>query len=123
MFDGNAYGDVSSTAPQMQATAALWTTNAPSEEYPSFVTSDADRFIHFMLNERTREMLGEFCRWEDLVRTETLYNRTKLYNKDATNLQPYHKLRPIPAQQIDLTTIDGRPMNAAEKAAYQNAGY
>lgn len=123
LFDGGTPGDLTPTTTQMQATSALWTTNAASEQYPSFVTSDADRFIHFMLNERTRELLGEFIRWEDLVRTETLFSRTKLYNRDATNIAAYHKLRPIPQQQIDLTTVNGQPMNAAQKAAYQNPGY
>ncbi|HKG69834.1 MAG TPA: hypothetical protein VKA92_13265, partial [Segetibacter sp.] len=66
---------------------------------------------------------GEFYRWEDLVRTETLYDRTKLYNKDATSLQPYHNLRPIPQIQIDLTTLGGKPMTSDEKKAYQNPGY
>ncbi|MDQ3845743.1 MAG: RagB/SusD family nutrient uptake outer membrane protein, partial [Bacteroidota bacterium] len=101
----------------------LFTTNAPSELYPPSVTSTADRFIHFMLNERTRELCGEFYRWEDLARTETLYDRTKLFNKDATNLQPYHRLRPIPQIQIDLTTVNGQPMSGDQKKAYQNQGY
>jgi hypothetical protein len=123
MFDGGTQGDVTSTVSQVQVTPASWTTNAPAEQYPPSVTSDADRFIHFMLNERTRELMGEFIRWEDLVRTETLFTRTKLYNKDATNLATTHKLRPIPQQQIDLTTVNGQPMSAADKLAYQNPGY
>jgi hypothetical protein len=123
MFDGGTQGDVTSTVPQVQVTPASWTTNSPIEQYPPTVTSDADRFIHFMLNERTRELLGEFDRWEDLVRTETLFTRTKLFNKDATNMATTHKLRPIPQQQIDLTTINGQPMSAADKIAYQNPGY
>ena len=48
------------------ATQTLFTTNAPSELYPANVTSTKDRFVHFMLNERTRELCGEFYRWEDL---------------------------------------------------------
>lgn len=123
MFDGGTQGDVNATTSQMQATASLWTTNAPSEQYPPTVTSDAERFIHFMLNERARELLGEFYRWEDLVRTETLVSRTKLYNKDATNLQGFHKLRPIPQFQIDLTTVNGQPMSQTQKNDYQNQGY
>lgn len=122
-WDGGVKGDVSDTYPQLMATDVLFTTNAPSENYPPDVTSTADRFIHFMLNERTREMLGEFCRWEDLVRDELLYSRTKLFNKDATSIADYHKLRPIPQLQIDLTTIDGKQMNNDEKKAYQNPGY
>jgi hypothetical protein len=76
-----------------------------------------------MLNERTRELCGEFYRWEDLVRTETLYDRTKFFNKDATSIQPFHKLRPIPQTQIDLTTNNSQPLTAEQKRTYQNPGY
>jgi len=137
MFDGGVRGDVSNTYPQLIATEALFETNAPSELYPIGVSTKQERFIHFMLNERTRELCGELYRWEDLVRTENLYRRVSAeqgkyvdksgaqvrYNPDATNIQPYHKLRPIPQQQIDLTTSNGQPMDAAMKKTYQNPGY
>jgi hypothetical protein len=112
---------VTNTYPLLQATETLFTTNAPSELYT--VTTVPDRFIHFMLNERTRELCGELNRWEDLVRTETLLSRTVLFNKDATGIREHHKLRPIPQLQIDLTTINGQPMTAEQKKAYQNIGY
>lgn len=106
------------------ATTALFMTNAASELYPSTVTSTDQRFIHFMLNERTRELCGEFYRWEDLVRTETLYDRTRLYNADISpSFAQYHKLRPIPYLQMIAQTVNGKPMTAAEMAAYQNPGY
>lgn len=122
-YDGGTQGDVNSTAPQMLVTADIFTSNAPSEQYPPEVSSITARFIHFMLNERTRELCGEYYRWEDLVRTETLYSRTKRFNLDATFIDEHHKLRPIPSLQIDATTINGKPMTDAEKAAYQNPGY
>lgn len=103
---------------------ALFTTNAASELYPASVTSIPGRFVHFMLNERTREMCGEFYRWEDLVRTETFYERTKLYNPDITaSFALYHKLRPIPYLQMIAQTVNGKPMTAADMASYQNPGY
>lgn len=123
MFDGGTPGDVADTYANLTATTALFTTNAASENYPATVTSTADRFIHFMLNERTRELCGEFYRWEDLVRTETLYDRTKLFNKDATSIIPRDKLRPIPQVQIDATTINGSAMTADQKKSYQNPGW
>lgn len=106
------------------ATAALFTTNASSEQYPSGVVSTTDRFIHFMLNERTRELCGEFYRWEDLVRTETLYDRTKLFNADISpSFAPYHKRRPIPYLQMVAQQVNGKPMSDAQMKEYQNPGY
>ena len=106
------------------ATETLFTTNAPSELYPPTVTSTSDRFIHFILNERTRELCGEFYRWEDLVRTETFFDRTKLYNPDiSASFATYHKLRPIPYLQMIAQTVNGKPMSPTDMAAYQNPGY
>jgi starch-binding outer membrane protein, SusD/RagB family len=123
MFYGQPYNDLSSTSVAMQATTTLFFTNAPSEQYPVTVGSTTDRFIHFMLNERTRELCGELIRWEDLARTETFYERTKLFNADATNVQTFHKLRPIPLPQIISQTQAGSPLTPAQIAAYQNPGY
>ena len=107
-----------------QATQTLFTTNAPSENYPPTVTSTPSRFIHFILNERTRELCGEFYRWEDLVRTETFFERTKLFNADISpSFATFHKLRPIPLLQMIAQTINGQPMSPADMADYQNPGY
>lgn len=84
------------------------------------VTADQLRntdFTEFMLDERGRELLGEICRWEDLVRTEKFYDWVKKYNPDATGLQEYHKLRPIPQNHID------RLNPAGEISEEQNEGY
>ncbi|RYZ27957.1 MAG: RagB/SusD family nutrient uptake outer membrane protein, partial [Chitinophagaceae bacterium] len=106
------------------ATTALFMTNAPSEIYPASAGSVESRFIHFMLNERTRELCGEFYRWEDLVRTETFFERTKLFNPDISpSFASFHKLRPIPYLQMIAQTVNGKPMSTADMAAYQNPGY
>jgi hypothetical protein len=106
------------------ATMTLFTTNAASEQYPPSATSTESRFIHFILNERTRELCGEFYRWEDLVRTETFFERTKLFNLDISgSFAPFYKLRPIPLLQMISQTTNGHPMSSAEMAAYQNPGY
>lgn len=106
------------------ATQTLFTTNAPSEIYPPNVSSTPARFIHFILNERTRELCGEFYRWEDLVRTETFFDRTKLFNADISpSFATFHKLRPIPLLQMISQTINGKPMSPGDMADYQNAGY
>jgi len=106
------------------ATETLFTTNAASELYPPTVAATTDRFIHFMLNERTRELCGEFYRWEDLVRTETFFDRTKLFNLDiSASFATYHKLRPIPYLQMIAQTVNGKPMSPSDMVAYQNPGY
>ncbi|OLY92146.1 Starch-binding associating with outer membrane [Cnuella takakiae] len=106
------------------ATEALFTTNAASELYPASAGSTGSRFVHFMLNERTRELCGEFNRWEDLVRTETFFERTKQFNPDISpSFATFHKLRPIPYLQMVAQTSKGKPMGVSEMAAYQNPGY
>jgi len=55
-----------------------------------------------ILDEYTRENMGEARRWYDLVRTQQLVRRVKLYNPNArNNVQAYHMRRAIPQSQID----------------------
>lgn len=59
--------------------------------------------IDFILDERTRELYGEWQRWNDLVRTRQLVRRVKLWNPEAAPyIQDFHILRPIPQNEIDL---------------------
>jgi len=89
------------------------------------ISGDYDRMLHFILNERTRELNGEWNRWEELSRTKTLVKRTKFYNTQAKPfIQDYHNLRPIPQRFINsLLNADGSNLTDKQKEALQNPGY
>jgi len=89
-------------------------------------SSTFDRALNFILDERTRELLGEWDRWENLSRTGTLIKRTKAFNPEAApNITANkHELRPIPQSFIDgLLNEDGSNLSADQKKAWQNPGY
>lgn len=72
--------------------------------------------IDFILDERAREMAGEYNRWMDLKRTGKLIERTLKYNNLAGKINKMDNhilLRPIPQSVIDQTTGDFK----------QNTGY
>jgi hypothetical protein len=105
--EGGEYGNTSSTYNEIKVDAN------------DLSALTADQFVDFVLDERGRELLGEYMRWEDLVRCEKLYEyvKTRGYNPEATSIQPHHKLRPIPQTHIDL--LNPRGSNQEE----QNPGY
>ena len=88
-------------------------------------TSDYDRMLNFVFNERTRELLGEWNRWDELARTGLLVKRAKAFNPEAApNIQDRHMYRPIPQKFIDtLQNEDGTNLSDADKKAWQNPGY
>ncbi|RYE35438.1 MAG: RagB/SusD family nutrient uptake outer membrane protein [Sphingobacteriaceae bacterium] len=58
--------------------------------------------MDLILNEYSREFWGDPRRWYDLVRTQQLVRRVKMYNSiGAPNVQDYHARRPIPQNLID----------------------
>ena len=89
-------------------------------------TSDYDRMLNFVFNERTRELLGEWDRWDELSRAGLLITRAKAFNPEARpNITANkHEYRPIPQKFIDtLQHEDGTNLTDAEKKAWQNPGY
>ncbi|WP_162053318.1 RagB/SusD family nutrient uptake outer membrane protein [Pontibacter pamirensis] len=84
---------------------------AGSENEMMITGADVD--IDFILDERARELAGEYLRWFDLKRTGTLMERTRLYNRDIRNwynrsIDPFEGtggfkiLRPIPSRALLL---------------------
>lgn len=74
----------------------------------------SDVTLDFILEERTRELLAEHCRWADLTRTGTLVERVKKYDEGpaAINIRDKHMLRPVPKRQIErVTTGEPYPQN------------
>ena len=112
-------------------------------------SSDYDKAMCYLLNEKSREMYGEYLRWMDLARTMTLEKRLvfndQAYSKNLTDITGHktdmsgttyaesanggsfkasvHYYRPIPQVFLDNITKDGKPLTANEKAAMQNPGY
>lgn len=81
--------------------------------------------LDFILNERTRELCGEFTRWYDLKRTGQLlvrerntsyspalmsvtaagFTRGGVYGSNAAaNIKDFHVLRPVPQTEVDRTS-------------------
>lgn len=75
--------------------------------------------IDYILDERGRELLGEYKRWFDLKRTGTLIARASQYNYNikAANFNGNNEekkiLRPIPQSALDLNPNKDFPQNPA----------
>lgn len=127
---------------EQETTASTKTTmklNSVSDVYNSTVdvpiynelgcTSNADKMMCFLLNERTRELCGELQRWEDLARTKTLDARWHKFNDGASRglgefKSEKHCYRPIPQAFLDgITNSNGSALSNEEKKAMQNPGY
>lgn len=83
--------------------------------------SGSDVDIDFILDERARELMGEYHRWFDLKRTGMLVRRNLLYNREVRKAgNPFGDgnqkvLRPLPQSVINL--------NEALGPQDQNPGY
>ncbi len=112
-------------------------------------TTDYDKALCYLLNEKSREMYGELTRWMDLARTKTLEDRLifndQAYARQLTDITGHtanvrgvayaesagggnfnpdkHYYRPIPQSYLDNVFVDGKSLTADEKDAMQNPGY
>lgn len=129
-FAGNSYYE-SNNIPVTTAATSLAITDInvlpAQDQYIAGVlglTNTYDRMLMLVLNERSRELVGEYKRWEDLSRTQTLVSRAKAFNIDAAPaVADRHLLRPIPQAFLDGIQAGGLALTAAQKTAMQNPGY
>ena len=130
-FPENSYYESNNIPVTTAASASLAVTNPASlpagDEYVINLlglSAPYDRMLAFLLNERSRELAGEYLRWQDLSRTKTLVARAKAFNPDAApNIQDRHLLRPIPQTFLDGIQANGLALTGTEKQAMQNPGY
>lgn len=99
-------------------TNALAYVNAVRARAKTSLVNAADITIDFILDERAREMAGEYCRWNDLKRTGKLKEYASLYNSNIKSLidlgtDPFKGtggfdkiLRPIPSSALDANKAD-----------------
>lgn len=130
-FPENSYYESNNIPVTTAASASLTVTDVnalpAADEYIINLlgySSTYDRMMCFLLNERSRELAGEYLRWQDLSRTKTLVARAKAFNPDAApNIQDKHLLRPIPQTFLDGIQMGGVALSASQKQAMQNPGY
>ena len=124
------------------------TAEAITEGYIPTVTTKDQMFIHFIYNEKAREFLSEGLQWEDLHNAGILYERVEYLNQMASDkpglwpvafntesgngqdgngkgqMKKAFTFRPWPnGFLVQLTDQEGKLLDAAAKAAYQNPGY
>ena len=58
------------------------TAKAKLENYPPTAVSDLNRFVHFIYNERARELIFEETCWEDLHNAGILYDRIFYHDQE-----------------------------------------
>lgn len=106
-------GDKSKAAERLNAVRQ----RAAVSGHESEMTIDATAIdLNTILEERARELAGEYKRWPDLKRTNTLVERTLKYNNlahKANGMDNHILLRPIPQTVIDQDSGE----------VGQNAGY
>ena len=150
-WDDKAYRDATNAKPSVLP--VVTSASYPKEDQAIMdklgYSSEFDKAMCYLLNEKSREMYGEYLRWMDLARTKTLEKRLvfndQAYSKTLTDITgstkdvngttyaasdnggnfkaSKHYYRPIPQDFLDNIYKDGKPLTADEKQALQNPGY
>ncbi|MEP6949416.1 MAG: RagB/SusD family nutrient uptake outer membrane protein, partial [Ginsengibacter sp.] len=130
-YPGNSYYESNNIPVTTAASSSLAITDPGSlpaqDEYIISILGLSDpysKMLCLVLDERSRELMGEYKRWEDLSRTQTLVARAKAFNPDAApNIKDNNTLRPIPQTFLDGIQMAGAALTPAQKQAIQNPGY
>ncbi|MDQ6812146.1 MAG: RagB/SusD family nutrient uptake outer membrane protein [Bacteroidota bacterium] len=130
-YPGNSYYESNNIPVTTASSASLAITDVGSlpaqDEYiisTLGLSGSYDRMLCLVLDERSRELMGEYHRWEDLSRTMTLVSRAKTFNPEAApNVQDKNNLRPIPQSFLDGIQGGGLALTPDQKQAMQNPGY
>ncbi len=122
--------DATTTALHINSVSDVYNSTVDSPIYQKLgCTTNAQKMMCFLLNERTRELCGETLRWEDLARTKTLEARWKAFNDGFVRGNTVfnastHYYRPIPQSFLDnITDQNGKALTPEQKQAMQNPGY
>lgn len=118
-----------STKPSMTFASVADILSSTKEFYTVLgASSDMDKMLVFLMNERSRELMGELIRWPDLARTKQLEKRFKAFNDGVLITgsdfrADKHYLRPIPQTFLDAVTKNGKALTPDEKQEMQNPGW
>jgi len=95
------------------------TAKAKLENYPPTAASDLQLFIHFVYNERARELIFELTNWEDLHNVGILYDRV-LYrdNMGAPATSTGTVDFPFPTDDISIGNIGARGIGKGQFQKY-----
>lgn len=135
----------------MKIDASYWdgaSASSIAENYPSSASTDLQRFIHFIYNELTREMIGELTVYEGIHHAGIQAERIIWHQQMGSTLQghwptsdnveggqgqtgngkgafkSHYTFKPFPQTFIDMLTDEsGNLLDQAAKADYQNPGY
>lgn len=135
----------------MEIDARYWDGSSPeskAENYPESANTDLKRFIHFIYNELTREMIGKLTLYEGIHHAGIQADRIQWHQQMGSTLKnhwpvsdnvqagqgqdgngkgtfrPCNTFKPFPQTFIDmLTDENGKTLDATAKAKYQNPGY